>query len=221
MKNYSWILICLMSLSAFGRKATISTPEKKLQELIKLSQSGDYKPAFQKDDLFCGGKNVNTGSRISSSDKAKLCKITTAEYEALHGYTVEENFALNAVLRKTAPATQEINTKISNLKKALKKLDSVSALTLRETDLPHEEEKNHIVGTIVKYPGFTSTSLSLNYERNMSHTFFMYVKNCKYISALSTITSEHEVLCEPGAKFKVQAYSKVGEHHYYLMDQVN
>jgi ADP-ribosyltransferase exoenzyme len=220
MKKSIWILVFLISHSALGRIKADSKSDKKLQELITLSQSGDYKPPLQKNDLFCNGQKISSDSKLSPQDKSKLCKMTIEEFQALHNYTIEENIVLNAVLRKKEKSTIASKNKILNLKNALKKIDSLAALTLRQTELPLSEAKKHVIGKIVYYPGFTSTSLDLNYERNMSYTFFIYVKNCKYISALSNITSEQEVLCAPGSHFKVMAYSKKNDHHYYLMEQV-
>lgn len=119
-----FITVCVFS-SAFAqpKEKTASKPDQKLQELINLAQSGDYKPPLQKLDLFCNGQKVSADSKLSPEDRSKLCKLTMAEFQAIRDFTVEGNFSMNAVLRKTAPSTPEVNAKISNLKSALQNLD--------------------------------------------------------------------------------------------------
>ena len=233
------IPLIVVLLSCFWAQA--NEDDKKLQALIEISESGSYAVSFNKDDLFCAKankytdakKNVNKDAKLSALEKAKHCGLTEAEYNAIYDYTVEGNFAINAVLRKQKSATAEDTQKIKLIQSGLNKIAPVEGMTVRQTDLPAEEFKKHIPGKIVNYPAFTSTSINLTYDRDQEFTFFILVKNCKYISALSNITTEQEVLCAPGANFKIKAYAKREVaidssdplrktlHHYYLMEQVN
>ena len=110
---------------------------------------------------------------------------------------------LNPYLRGKTHQNTELNLLETLINRALDKIEDTRRLVYRTTtfltqpDMPEAVYRNHLMGTIVDYAAFTSTSTSPKHNPN----FLIYSLKGK---DLGQYTVESEVLFRSQTKFKVR-----------------
>ena len=135
-------------------------------------------------------------------ETAALCFMSRKEISALVMYSMSVYRKMNAALRakdEVLLADYQIYRVV--LDSALDKIKNFEGYVKRgaKTDLEHYDD--HLIGQIVSYPGYTSTSVSRGFAGNVRSLILS--KTCKYIAPFSMVPQEEEVLCKPGTNFKV------------------
>lgn len=181
-------------------KSTIMTWEKVREELKKAE--ADKSPDMTEDEelAFLEGKALEAAKK--SGMKAGYCGMSPAEIYALYDYTYVGFRNLNAFLRETSKPGETTIRQRDIVNSALSKLKKYDGETMRgANEMPTEVLDEHKVGAIVKYPAFTSTSVTGVVGGMQS--FVIKSKNGRYIAPLSASRDEEEVLFQAGAKFKI------------------
>ncbi|MCK6600161.1 MAG: ADP-ribosyltransferase [Bdellovibrionaceae bacterium] len=160
-----------------------------------------------------------------TSDGKFPCGMTKFEYSAIRYYTGHGYGAINTALRSQNKDTYEkyqMLSKVTN--RGLYKIKPYIGFVRRGTYLPEAEVINHsLVGRIVKYFAFTSTSSSAGWSAN--NRFIIYSKTCRNVAPISLHPNENEVLCPAGLEFRILRLKTNGSsnisQNVFIMEEVD
>ncbi|MBK7891267.1 MAG: hypothetical protein IPJ84_10595 [Bdellovibrionales bacterium] len=149
------------------------------------------------------------------------------EQAALNYYTGEGYRTINSTLRngsKKVDGADKVEIEdvksgvVPILNNGLERLRIYKGKVVRGASLPQEEVKKHVVGAVVTYPAYTSSSISNAFGG--THRFIIHSKTGRYVDPFSASRGEREVLFKAGAKFKVLSVSKKGDSTVIVLDEV-
>ena len=130
-------------------------------------------------------------------------------------YTGDGYRTVNSTLRRASKQTDAVDkVEVEDIKdgfvpilnKGLERLRVYKGKVVRGATLPPEELKKHVVGAVVVYRAYTSTSISNGFGG--LHQFVIHSKTGRYIDPFSASGGEREVLFKPGTAFKVLSVTK-------------
>ena len=106
---------------------------------------------------------------VDNSPEGAILKLTKAEKQAIMRYTGAESYKLNGKLRAGDKLTQREEAWVKSLDKALDKLPRYQGTVTRELVFDSEADlndfmRNHIPGTSVSYPAYSSATTLLKYH---------------------------------------------------------
>ncbi len=161
--------------------------------------------------LYYRLKSVSLMVRHRIGDSS--CGLTDLEIFLLHEYSrylfIPLNDALNLNKLEKIKQFQPI-IEIINL--GLSRLEPFSGNVIRGTKLPTNVDNEHIEGSNVLYPAFTSTSKSEEFGTESALRLHIKSRTGRYIAPLTERQHEQEVLLPSGAKFRIT--KRIGREIY-------
>lgn len=155
---------------------------------------------------------------LYDTSRPSVSNLTSTESEAIKKYTKNGFIELNALLRDgqlPKGSQHDLNyykNLQDNVEKALDKFPDIKTTSYRQVsfrtlDELQKFESEHIVGSTIQYPSFTSTSLkegSFNPRGGKFRGVFMiHGETGKAIENYSKYQDEFEILFKPNTKFEV------------------
>lgn len=175
--------------SKFGGHA----PEQTLQEKVTAAKA-----------LAAVEKQQELEQEKQAAEKNAATTITSAEKQAVSGYTGSGYKGINAGLRNGI-LEEHVWKQVDNINSALGKLPDYRGEVRRQAVLTAEQYGAYQVGKIVEERGFTSTSKKQDWSwtSGAGTDFFITSKTGKDIESLSHHKSEQEVLFRSGTRFRI------------------
>lgn len=203
----------MLLLVLFVFQITVSASEESCRESV--SPFSELSEAEQIERIavltnYC--KSYSTCRGVEPSDRAiQYCVdkhknvedqcggITSIELDALRFYTSSGYTYINSsIWEGESQKCEGINSVLSN---ALAKVPNYKGWVARGANLPISVRNEHIEGSVINYPAYTSTS---SYEAFPGRDqFLIYSVTGSSIAAGSSIARESEVLFDRGTKFKI------------------
>lgn len=148
-----------------------------------------------------------------------ICGLSAAEVYAVRDYSGSGYVALNNALRGNTPDKEKYSAYRDVLNQALRKMKSYKGQVIRGSNLPPEVREQHQVGSVISYPGFTSTSLKAGFSGQ--DIFVIQSKSGHYIAPLAMAKDEQEVLFAADTQFKVISVTQdAGGRNRFVMEEV-
>jgi SPP1 gp7 family putative phage head morphogenesis protein len=152
---------------------------------------------------------------VDTASHAPIMELTDNEQLAVNKYVSSESYILNEKLRNATKLTSAEKDWVENLDKALSKLPEVSGTLYRSVsdfgiDSVETFLSSHIVGSMVNFPSYLSTSQEV-YDEDFP---VQYVISSRHGKDLQSVNHrEKEVVFKRDSKFYV---TKVEGHTIYL-----
>lgn len=125
--------------------------------------------------------------------------LTLEEAVAIHGFTTSFYKTVNPLLLRGE--TQKIRSFLDTLDSGLQKIPPYKGLVFRGTHLKDEITDDYVVGKVVTFPFYASTSTTSVYPGNTR--FVIESKTGRRVSSLAAMPSSGEVIFPRNTKFKI------------------
>jgi hypothetical protein len=164
--------------------------------------------------------DVDQDQRLQEQNRALLAGLTPAESAALKGYTLTDYRHLNSPLwhgKPLAPAQVKqvghldaIFARQKPLEQPVRCWRGFSGDEKRTKEILAQMKKAQKAGTVVEWPGYTSTSIHPGLGRAFGMVRFeIQVRHGVYLEGFSGVRGEHEMLLPRGSRFRVLGVQKV------------
>lgn len=169
----------------------------------RLQQQKALQALLHRDD-YASMKEYIKNPKIQQ--KINKYRLTETEAIALHYYTFSGHEDVNKLLRRLIPGESNLIIYSQILQNALDKLPNHKGKVIRRTKIPDSLLKQHEIGKIVRYDGFTSSSFGKDVFTEYNHRLIITSKTGKKINWISDFDEiENEVLFKHPTKFRVES----------------